>query len=123
MFKFLNKKQKTIENVEDVAKELELHRKELIEMAKEIDVLKKKTRLSIQKVGIVRFNPFPEIGGDQSFSLALLDEDNSGIVITSLYSRDNNRIYGKPVANSQSNYQLSEEEKSAIKSADNVNSK
>ncbi|MFH0791651.1 MAG: DUF4446 family protein [bacterium] len=123
MFKFLNKQQKTIENIEDVVKELELHKKELIKMANEIDALKKKTRLSIQKVGIVRFNPFPEIGGDQSFSLALLDEDKNGIVITSLYSRDNNRIYGKPIIDGQSSYQLSEEEKEAIESAGNLNNK
>lgn len=123
MFKLFNKKQKSIENLEDVAKELESHKNELARMTKEIANLKNKNRKSIQKIGIIRFNPFPEIGGDQSFSLALLDGDKNGIVVTSLYSRDNNRIYGKPVVNGQSSYQLSEEEKGAIESADSINNK
>ncbi len=123
MFKLFNKEQKSIESLEDVAKELESHKNELARMTKEIANLKNKNRKSIQKIGIIRFNPFPEIGGDQSFSLALLDSDKNGIVLTSLYSRDNNRIYGKPVVNGQSSYQLSEEEKRAIEFADSINNK
>jgi hypothetical protein len=68
-------------------------------------------------VGIVRFNPFSEVGGDQSFSIALLNENDDGVVITSLYTRQENRVYGKPIKNSQSEYSLSEEEKKAIEKA------
>jgi len=70
-------------------------------------------------VGIIRFNPFSEVGGDQSFSLALLNESNDGVVITSLYTRQENRVYGKPIKNGQSEYTLSEEEKQAIEKAKN----
>lgn len=88
-------------------------------MSKEIEMLKEKQNLSFQKIGMIRYNPFGNVGGDQSFSLALLDENNSGFIVTSLYSRDGNRIYGKPIKNGASEYQLSEEEKRAINEAKN----
>ena len=65
-------------------------------------------------MGVVRYNPFSDTGSDQSFSIALLDSDNNGMVITSLYSRDGNRVYAKPVKNNVSEYSLSNEEKEAI---------
>lgn len=69
----------------------------------------------LHKTGLVRFNPFRDIGGDQSFSLALLDGDDNGVVISSLYSRDGVRVYSKSINNKQSiKYPLSEEEKQAI---------
>ena len=73
---------------------------------------------SIHKVGLLRFNPFREIGGDQSFSLALLDDSDSGAIISSLYSREGVRIYAKSIQNGvSSKHQLTEEEKQAIKIA------
>ena len=86
-------------------------------LSEELDALKKKSKFSVQKVALIRFNPFREVGGDQSFSVALLDGNNSGVVITSLYSREENRVYGKPVKNGESEYLLSEEEKEAIERA------
>lgn len=72
----------------------------------------------IQKIGFVRFNPFSDTGGDQSFVLALLDGENSGMVITGLHSRDSTRIYGKPVKKGKSQeYEFSKEEEEAIKKA------
>jgi hypothetical protein len=76
---------------------------------------------SIHKVGIIRFNPFKDIGGDQSFALALLDGKNSGIVISSLHTREGTRIYSKPIIKGESEkYTLTEEEKQAIKTATTV---
>lgn len=73
---------------------------------------------SLHKVGLLRFNPFREIGGDQSFSLALLDNDNTGLVISSLYSREGVRIYAKSIQKGQSiKYPLTEEEKQTLKNA------
>jgi len=86
-------------------------------LSEELDALKKKSKFSVQKVALIRFNPFREVGGDQSFSVALLDGNNSGVVITSLYSREENRVYGKPVKNGESEYLLSQEEKEAIERA------
>jgi hypothetical protein len=67
---------------------------------------------------VVRFNPFKDIGGDQSFALALLDGKNSGLVVSSLHTREGTRIYSKPVIKGESEkYPLTDEEKSAIKAA------
>ncbi len=89
---------------------------------KNIEKLKKATSRNnylaskgIHKTGMVRFNPFRDIGGDQSFSLSLLDKDNNGIVISSLYSREGVRVYAKSIESGQSEkYPLTEEEKQAI---------
>lgn len=69
------------------------------------------------RIGIVRFNPFHETGGDQSFSVAFLDDEGNGIVITSLYSRDGTRVYAKPIQNGQSPYPLMDEEVEALRRA------
>jgi hypothetical protein len=74
--------------------------------------------LHIQKVGLVRFNPFADTGGDQSFVLALLDGKNSGVVVTSLHGRVGTRWYAKNIKEGKGeNYELSEEEEKAIKIA------
>jgi len=72
---------------------------------------------AISKVGLVRFNPFGEIGGDQSFSVALLNNEDSGVVITSHYGKEMQRIYAKLVTGGKSEYSLSAEEQEAIKKA------
>jgi hypothetical protein len=70
------------------------------------------------KVGIVRFNPFRDVGGDQSFAIALLNGKNAGLTISSLYSREGTRIYCKNIIDGQSEkYPLTDEEKEAIKIA------
>lgn len=71
----------------------------------------------IQKRGLVRFNPFKDAGGNQSFSLSFLDEHKNGMVLSSLFGREINRIYAKSVKNGESEYKLTEEEKEAIKRA------
>ena len=85
----------------------------------ELKQLKERNNFNIQKVGMVRFNPFKETGSDQSFSVAFLDNNDSGAVITSLYPREESRVYGKPIKNGNSNYPLSKEEVLAIERAKN----
>lgn len=70
--------------------------------------------LASQKISIVRFNPFGDTGGDQSFVLAVLDAHNSGYVITSIHGREGTRVYVKPIDDGSSKYPLSEEEKRAL---------
>jgi hypothetical protein len=82
------------------------------------DKINKHSLKSLHKVGLLRFNPFREIGGDQSFSLALLDDENSGAIISSLYSREGVRIYCKSIQKGTSTkHPLTEEEKKAIQIA------
>ena len=121
MLNFFKKKTKEPENLNDILIAFQDLKKDFKKISKELADLKKESKFSIQKTGIVRFNPFSEVGGDQSFSVALLDANNDGVVITSLYTREGNRVYGKPIKNSQSGYQLSDEEKNAINKAIDFN--
>jgi hypothetical protein len=67
--------------------------------------------------GLVRFNPFGDTGGNQSFALALLDSEGDGVVILSLHSREGTRIYVKPVKKGKAELKVSDEEERAIKIA------
>lgn len=98
-------------------KRLKKSEDEIKKIFKSLKNLEKMASLSIQKVGVVRFNPFKEVGGDQSFAIALLDAFNNGLVISSLYAREGTRIYSKPIEAGQSKYALSKEEKEALKKA------
>ena len=73
----------------------------------------------IQKVGIVRYSAFKDTGSDLSFTLALLDEHNDGVVLNGIYSREMSNIYAKPVKNGESSYTMSDEEKLAVQKAIN----
>ena len=68
----------------------------------------------IQKVGLVRYNAFRDVGSDLSFAIALLDREDNGVVLNGLYGSESSNIYAKPIKNGSSNYQLSEEEKYAL---------
>src|SRR6266700_3948393 len=75
----------------------------------------KDERYHIQKIGLLRFNPFKDTGGDQSFILALVDSFDTGIIITALYSRSGTRWYTKKVVKGKSTeHELSDEEKKAL---------
>lgn len=89
----------------------------LAKINKRQDDQEKTLETAIRKVGVVRFNPFKNTGGDQSFAIALLNSGDSGIVISSLYLREGMRIYAKPVERAKSKYPLSAEEEEAIKKA------
>lgn len=74
---------------------------------------------SVHKVGVVRFNPFKDLGGDQSFSVALLDGENSGVVLSALHTREGNRVYAKQVEKGNAvKHPLTDEEQEAIKKAE-----
>lgn len=82
--------------------------------AREIRRLETEGKSHVQKIGIVRFNPFKEIGGDHSFSLAILDGDDSGAIITCLHTRERTRVYIKPIKKGKCELELSAEEKKAL---------
>jgi hypothetical protein len=68
----------------------------------------------IRHVGLVRFSPFHDTGSDQSFSLALLDGEGNGVVVSALHARTGHKLYAKPVVNGSSTYPLTDEERRAI---------
>ena len=121
MFNFFKKTKKEPKNLKEISDQFRNLEENLEKVIKEIENLKEENKFSIQKIGIVRFNPFSEVGSNQSFSIALLDGNDNGAVITSLYTREGNRVYGKPVNNGLSKYSLSKEEKQALEEAKNKN--
>ena len=99
-----------IESVEKVEKQTN----ELASFCNKLDTEKGRC---LQKIGLVRYNAFKDTGSDLSFTLAILDEYNNGIVLNGIYSREMSNIYAKPVQNGTSTHTLSEEERQAIKKA------
>lgn len=82
-----------------------------------VERLEKALPGALQRVGVVRFNPFSDTGSDQSFAIALLDEGGDGVVLSGLYARGGIRVYAKPVDGGHSEYTLSTEEEQAIAQA------
>jgi len=117
---FFQKKQtEEPQNIDQVLEQFKELKEQYQSLAKEVENLKKENLKNINKVGMVRFNPFEGMGSNQSFSLAILDGNDRGAVITSLFARDGNRVYGKPVRQADSEFKLADEEKQAIALAQN----
>jgi hypothetical protein len=120
IFALFNKLTKGLE-VTDLKKVLEKvlergdkNEKNINDLFKKVNALEESGKLHIQKVSLIRFNPFKELGGDHSFSLAVLDGEDSGFIITSLHARDRTRVYMKEVTKGKSDVDLSAEEKRAL---------
>ena len=105
------------EDLENYMYKVERVEKQNAEILGQLSGLDKDLEGCIQKVGIVRYSAFQDTGSDLSFSLALLDEKNNGVVMNGIYSREMSNIYAKPVEAGKSSYTLSEEEQQAIKKA------
>ena len=93
------------------------NKKTLTDFRSDFERIQKELDLNVQKIGLVRFNPFKQLGGDQSFSLALLDAHDTGIILTGLHTRQKTRLYVKYISGGKSKYDLSTEEVRAIKEA------
>lgn len=104
--------------LEEILKKIGSQEKIVAGQKQEIEAIKIDGLEHIQKIGLIRYNPFSETGGNQSFVLALLDGEDSGLVITSLHSREATRVFAKPVkAGKEAGYEFSKEEIQAIVSA------
>jgi hypothetical protein len=120
MIKIFKKKEQQPETIEEVVALLEKKDQEIKKLSERIELLEKESKISIKKIGLTRYNSFSGVGGNQSFSLALLDDEDNGIAVTSIYSNEEgSRVYGKRIENGKSQYTLSEEESKAIKEAQN----
>lgn len=108
---------KSLRNIlEDLLKEVDLNKKDIDYLKQYSLRLEKDGLLHIQRVGLLRFNPFKDTGGDQSFILSLVDADNTGVIISGLYSRSGTRWYAKKVLKGKGvEHELSEEEEKALK--------
>ncbi|MBU3979285.1 DUF4446 family protein [Patescibacteria group bacterium] len=107
--------------LENLTKETHLVKKNISNLISRCDTIEKNETYYIQKIGLLRFNPFKDTGGDQSFILTLSDANNTGVVITGLYSRSGLRWYAKSIFEGKGiEHELSEEEKKALKIAKNI---
>ena len=79
--------------------------------------LNNRLRKSLTGFRTIRFNPFPEQGGNQSFAIALINEEGDGLVLSSLYSREKTSMFAKPIKKGIPEFELTEEEKTALKEA------
>lgn len=93
--------------------------KEIKNLFKEIKRVDEENRINVQKIGLIRFNPFNELGGDHSFCLTLLDKDENGFIITGLHTRERTRVYLKDIQKGKSKVNLSKEEERSLKKAIN----
>lgn len=93
------------------------NKEEIRNLFKEIERVDEENRLNFQKIGLVRFNPFNELGGDHSFCLTLLDKNENGFIITGLHTRERTRVYLKDIKKGESKVNLSKEEDKSLKKA------
>lgn len=104
--------------LEEILKEIKLKDEEIVNLEKAVGVLEKNSIKHIQKFGFMRYNPFKDTGGDQSFVLAMLDGKDNGVVFSSFHGREGTRIYAKSIKEGKGeNFALSEEEIKIINQA------
>lgn len=105
-------------NLEDMllsyAKTVNSVKADVEKISEKNDILEKELGYTISKVSAKRYNAFSDMGSDLSFSIALLNKKNTGVLITSIYGRDENRIYLKPIDRGECSYTLSPEEKEVL---------
>lgn len=113
---------KTLKEVlEKILANLGVSQKRVDELVTRCEKIESDGLLHAQRIGLVRFNPFKETGGDQSFILAILDGRDNGMVISSLHGRSGTRWYAKTVIEGKGKeHELSEEEQQAIKQAKKI---
>ena len=112
------------EDGRDLAAVLDAHLDKVFAVSSEVDELTVRTavaeanlRRSFQRIALVRFNPFEDTGGNQSFALALVDANGDGLVLSSLHSRTGTRVYAKSLVGGRSEAALSDEETQAVRDA------
>ena len=116
---FLGKKAKDLEEtIASLEADIATLKQARGNIEKEIVIINKKLKQSIRGLETIRFNPFPDQGSNQSFAIGLLNEENDGVVISSLYSRERMSVFAKPIKDGKSEYELTDEEKEALKKAE-----
>lgn len=101
-----------LDNIDLVKADTEIVKNQQLELQKRLNTC-------VQKVAIVRYKAFEDIGSDLSFSIALLNHNNDGVIITGIYGRNDSTVYAKPIDKGISRYDLSEEEEQVLVEASN----
>lgn len=108
---FAGKKAQNLEeNIFKLESEIEKLKIAKINTEKELIEVNQKLKKSIRGLEMIRFNPFKDQGGMQSFAISMQDEEGDGVVISSLYARERMSVFAKPIKNGKSEYELTKEE-------------
>lgn len=105
------------EVLEQWVKKLQMLETEKNQIKHDLTSLEDKQMQGMQKIDILRYNSFENMGGDLSFVITLLNDHNNGVVLNGLHSREGNYIYAKPIESGKSKYALSDEENKSLQSA------
>lgn len=112
------KKESLSDLLDNIIKRESVQEKTIAQIISRCDKLEKESALHIQRIGLSRFNPFKDTGGDQSFILALVDVEDTGVIISSLHTRTGTRWYAKKVIKGKGvEYELSTDEQNALRGA------
>ncbi len=115
---FLGKKAKDLEEtMVSMQKDIEALTLARDKAERELAEINQKLAKSIRGLEVLRFNPFPDQGGNQSFAIGMLDQEGDGLVLSSLYSRERMSVFAKPVKKGKSEFELSDEEKEVLERA------
>ena len=104
--------------LENILSRQTIEAKQVAQFVNKLDNINDRQKKFLTKHALIRFNPFEDTGGDQSFALSLLDSENNGIVISSLHSRSGTRFYAKQVSGAKpTSHPFSKEEKEVVEKA------
>jgi hypothetical protein len=103
--------------LEAYARRLQASENRVTKLEARAENLDSRLQRAITRLQLIRYRAFEDAGGDQSFTLALLDETDNGAIVTGIHGRGGVRVYGKPIAAGSSSYNLTAEEKQAIAAA------
>jgi len=104
--------------LEDILEKQDFETRKINEVSTSLVKFQAQSQGNIQKYSLIRFNPFEDAGGDQSFVISLLDGKDNGVVISSLHSRNGTRVYAKGVVGAKpATHQFTKEEKEAVEKA------
>lgn len=85
-----------------------------VKIDKHLTIIDERLNKSIRSIETLRFNPFVEAGGNQSFAIAFLNDEGDGVILSSLYARDRMSVFAKPISKGKSVFELTEEEKNVL---------
>jgi hypothetical protein len=120
VFKNLGKdigKQNLIKYLEGLSQIEKQNSQAINDLKSVVDSVINKNKFHLQKISLLKFNPFEEVGGEHSFSLCMLNDNDTGVILTGLHTRDRTRVYLKEVKRGKAQLELSREESKVLRDA------
>lgn len=115
---FQGQKAKSLESViHDMQSRLNAHNAHAVKNTNDIHNLAERLKTRIRNVSTLRFKPFEDAGSNQSFAIAIMDDNQDGVILSSLYTRERMSVFAKPIKNGKSEYELTSEERNVLESS------